>query len=169
MNCGVSNSGALFLTRYLVNKLKLTQLEVVNFKGASEVSTALISGTIDCSVDTLQSQLRYHQDNRLKIIAISSTNKNKSVPAAELFSAVIPNFSFYSWYGIGVLKSTPLRDKAVILQAMREINQNETYRNNIQALGLELGTPAVDPQAFIQKEYQRFDAIRESAGIAKIN
>lgn len=169
MNCGVSNSGALFLTKYVVSKLKLTGVEIVNFKGASEVSMALMNGTIDCSVDTLQSQLRYHQDSKLKIIALSSISKNELLPTADLFSTVIPNFSFYSWYGIGVLKSAPSKDKDVILKAMRNINQNESYRNNIQALGLELGNPATDPHKFIQMEYQRFDAIRQAGGIAKQN
>ncbi len=169
MNCGVSNSGALFLTKYVVSKLKLDKVEIVNFKGASEVSMALMNGTIDCSVDTLQSQFRFHQDNKLKIIAVSSVAKNELLPNTELFSKVLPNFSFYSWYGIGVLKATPLRDKALILQAMRNINQSESYRNNIRALGLELGNPAVDPHTFIQNEYQRFEAIRKSAGIAKQN
>lgn len=169
MNCGVSNSGALFLTKYLVKQLKLTQVEIVNFKGASEVSTALMGGVIDCSVDTLQSQLRYHNDNKLKIIAVSSRTPNHNLPHVSLFSSVIPKFSFYSWYGIGVLKSTPLRDKALILQTARNLNQNESYRKSIHAIGLELGDPSANSQEFIQKEYQRFDAIRESAGIAKLN
>lgn len=167
-NCGVSNSGALFLTKYLISYLKLTNVEIINFKGASEVSTALMNGTIDCSVDTLQSQLTYHRDNRLKIIAISSLSKNDALPNVALFSDVIPKFSFYSWYGVGVNKNTPLRDKALILNAMRNINSNENYRNSIKSLGLELGTPAEDSQAFIQREYQRFDAIRKQAGIEKI-
>jgi len=168
MNCGVSNSGAVFLSNFLINKLKLTQVQLINFKGASEVSTALMNGTIDCSVDTLQSQLRYHKDKRLKIIAVSGRNPSTELPDAKLFSSVIPKFTFYSWYGVGVLKSTPLRDKAVILQAMRNINQNENYRNSIRSLGLELGTPAEDPQQFIQTEYLRFDAIRQAAGIDKL-
>jgi tripartite-type tricarboxylate transporter receptor subunit TctC len=168
VNCGVSNSGALFLTRYLVTELKLTRVEIVNFKGASEVSTALMNGTIECSVDTLQSQLKYHQDNRLKIVAVSSTAKSDAVPSAALFSDVLPGFSFYSWYGVGVNKNTPLRDKALILTAMRNINSNENYRNSIKSLGLELGNPAEDSQVFIQREYKRFDRIRMQAGIEKI-
>ena len=169
LNCGVSNSGALFLTKYLVSELKLTQVEIVNFKGASEVSAALMNGTIDCSVDTLQSQLKYHQDNRLKIVAVSSVSKSDAVPTAALFSELVPGFSFYSWYGVGVNKNTPLRDKALILNAMRSLNANENYRNSIKSLGLELGNPAEDSQAFIQREYKRFDRIRSQAGIEKIN
>ena len=168
LNCGVSNSGAVFLSNILIRELKLTQIQLINFKGASEVSTALMNGTIDCSVDTLQSQLRYHNDQRLKIIAISSQTHNTDVPQAKLFSSVIPKFSFYSWYGIGVLKSTPLKDKALILQAMRNINQNKNYRQSIHSIGLEIGDPAIDPQQFIQTEYQRFDAIRKALNIDKI-
>jgi len=169
MNCGTSNSGANFLTRYLVNKLELKQVQIVPFKGASEVSTALLSGTIECSVDTLQSQLQLHADNKLKIIAVSSVKQNEEIPTVPLFSEAIPGFSFYSWYGVGVLKSTPSEAKQPILTALRKINSNENYRKNVRSLGLELGNPAQDPHAFIRKEYQRFDAIREQSQINKID
>lgn len=165
--CGVSNSGALFLTKYLVTQLKLNKLEIINYKGASEVSTALMGGIIDCSVDTLQSQLQYHASNRLKIVAVSSVGKSSAVPEAALFSDLIPRFSFYSWYGVGVPKDTPLRDKALMLNAMKSINSNENYKNAIKSLGLELGEPAANSQDFIEQEYQRFDTIRAQAGIEK--
>lgn len=169
MNCGTSNSGANFLTRYLVSKLDLKQVQIVPFKGASEVSTALLSGSIECSVDTLQSQLQLHNDNKLKIIAVSSVKTNEQLPTVTLFNEVIPGFSFYSWYGIGVLKNTATEAKQPILTALRKINTNENYRKTVRSLGLELGNPVQDPQAFIRKEYQRFDAIREQFQINKID
>ena len=169
MNCGVSNSGAIFLTTYLVSALNLSNIEIINYKGASEVSTALISGTIECSIDTLQSQMPYHKNNSLKIIAISSQHKHSNLPDAVLFSTVIPKFVFNSWYGVGVLKSTPVRAKARILQAMRTINQNANYQNAIRTIGLDTSDPALDVNEFISTEYNRFNAIRQAAGIAKLN
>jgi tripartite-type tricarboxylate transporter receptor subunit TctC len=168
INCGVSNSGALFLTKYVVSQLRLTQVEIVNFKGASEVSTALMSGTIECSFDTIQSQLQFHNSGRLKILAVSSDTINPAVPSATLFSKVIPGFSFYSWYGVAVRKDTPLRDKALMLNALRALNDNESYRNSVQSLGLELGRPVQDPEQWIQRQYQRWEAVRQQAGIEKL-
>jgi tripartite-type tricarboxylate transporter receptor subunit TctC len=120
-------------------------------------------------VDTLQSQLQLHNDNKLKIIAVSSVKTNEELPTVTLFNDVIPGFSFYSWYGIGVLKNTATEAKQPILTALRKINTNENYRKNVRSLGLELGNPAQDPHAFIRKEYQRFDAIREQFQINKID
>ena len=169
LNCGVSNSGALFLTKFLINKLNLTKVEIISYKGASEVSTALIGGTLDCSVDTLQSQLKYHQDKRLKIVAVSSNSPNTAIENVALFSTVIPKFSFYSWYGVGVLKATPVKEKALILAALKDINRNEKYRQSIDAIGLELGDSTVDSQEFIKTEYAKFEKIRQQANIPKID
>ena len=170
MNCGVSNSGALFLTKFLVTQLELSRVEIVSYKGASEVSAALIGGQIECSVDTLQSQLRYHSDNKLKIIAISSVSKNSEVPNAELFSSVIPKFSFYSWYGIGVPKNSPDKETKPVFDALSKINQNPGYQQAIKSIGLELGNPyAKDPQTFIKEQYQRFETIRQKSNIPKVD
>lgn len=168
INCGVSNSGALFLTKYVVSQLRLTGVEIVSYKGASEVSAALMSGSIECSFDTIQSQLQFHNSGKLKIVAVSSDAQNSAVPTATLFSKVLPGFTFYSWYGVAVRKDTPLRDKALMLNALRALNDNESYRNSVQAMGLELGKPVQDPEQWIQRQYQRWEAVRQQAGIQKL-
>lgn len=169
MNCGTSNAGALFLTKYLVSKLNLTNVQIINYKGAGEVSQALMSGSIECSVDTIQSQIVYHNSKKLKIIAIATQTKQAEVPNANLFSEVIPGFTFNSWYGIGIPKSHNTANKAEILEALRKLTQTEKYKSTIRELGLEPFTPPKDSNQFIETQYRKYEAMRLAASIAKLD
>jgi len=114
LNCGASNSASLLAGRYMMKKLKLTNVQIVPFKGSSELNAQLIGGAIDCAVDTWLAQGNLHRSGKIKVLAVG-----KPVDDIRTFSEIIPGFEFYNWAGIAIPVRNTSAVKSELVKAVR--------------------------------------------------
>jgi tripartite-type tricarboxylate transporter receptor subunit TctC len=123
---GIGNG--LHLAAALFNKATGLSMEHVPFKGASEVTTALLSGSIDVMFVTPPSVLGLIKDGKLRALAFTGSKPFPETPDVPLMSASVPNYPPVKGWG---LFFTPAKTPQAIVDKL-----NETIRH-------ALGVPAV--------------------------
>lgn len=166
VSCGVSAASSGFAANYIKQKLALANLVVVPYKGVSDAMIHLKGSHIDCIIDAGFKNAQ--QDNRIKIIAIADDKPDPDLNKAELIKNYIPGYIQYNWFGIAMLKTdVPAKDN--IIRLLKNIGQDPEFRTLMQDLSFNLVLPRTDYQLFLDTEYQKYDKIRESIGVSKID
>lgn len=154
LNCGVSNSVGAFAARYLIHTYSLDNTVVVPFKGGKDVLVNLLSGHIECAIDAISGYIPSERAGQLKIIIIDDSVGRQ----------------FYSWFGVGIPKDTPIANKEQILGKLQQIHLDPEFKKNIETANLEVSaskSPAVT-RLFITKEIERYEIMRKQLNIGKI-
>ena len=166
LNCAGSSSSSVFVGKQIFDHVGLRNVVFVPFRGSADMGLALASGNIDCGFDTNYPALNFHNSNKYRIIAVGTQNRSSEVPEAMLFKDIVPGLTFYNWYGLGLLKTTPVDKQNNIFNAVKRLNQSADYRDKMQRAGLEVvDTPA--GSTWVQQEYIKYNTIRESLKIPK--
>ena len=165
LNCGVSNSAALFVAKYIIKQIGLTTIEIINFKGGGELSAALLGGVIDCAFDTLQSSYEVHRVNKSKIIAVASKTAHRLVPNAVLFNEYVTGFNFNFWTGIAIPKSNSDPDKYYIMSKLKKLTQTPGYKEKLNYLNLDIAVPEENGIRFVGREIKQFELIRQQLNV----
>jgi tripartite-type tricarboxylate transporter receptor subunit TctC len=169
LNCGVSNSAASFVAKYIIKQLGFTNIEIINFKGGGELSVALLGGIIDCAFDTLQSSYEAHRADKSKIIAVASKTAHRLVPNAVLFNEYVTGFNFNFWTGIAIPKSNSDPDKYYIMSKLKKLTQTPGYKEKLNYLNLDIAVPEENGIRFVGREIKQFELIQQQLNIQKIN
>lgn len=169
LNCGTSNSASLFIGRYMLKQLNLTNVEIVTFKGTGEVTTNLIGGNIDCSIDAMQTYLPLHKDNKLKIIALGDSFNDPALKGVKLFSDFVPDARFNNWYSVGIPKNSQAVNSVAITRALRNLHNDKTFVTTISGANLVSVQPPPSGNTFIDREYKKYEELRKTVGIEKTN
>ena len=169
LNCGSSSSASTFIGQYLISKLNLQNVEIIPYKGSSQVLTDLMGGHLDCAVEPVAIYIPAIKSNLIRVIAIASDHRPSNLPGVSLFKDSIPGFVFSNWYGMGILKNTPESKKAKILDELRRMVNDPEFIRDIAVTNLELIQPRPSAQEFIENEYIKMTAIGQSLNIKKTN
>lgn len=169
INCGVSNSATLFITKYMIKQLGLTNVEIIPFKGGGEVAVSLLNGTVDCAFDGVPFGIEAHKAGRQKIISISNKTKMSILPDASLYSEYVPGFVYHFWQGVAILKNSPPAEKQALVNMMRNLTLTTQYKERVTAMHLDPVTPTINSMKFFESELLIFESIRTQLGISKNN
>jgi tripartite-type tricarboxylate transporter receptor subunit TctC len=167
VNCGISNTASMFTARYLVKQLGLTNLEIIPYKGGSDVVADLQGNNVECAIEPQFVYRQPHLDRRIRILATTDSEVEPGLGAVALIKNHIPGFVFQTWYGVGILKNTPDSVKSPIVDALKLIHRDERFKTAMSSANLRVREYNVPGNRFLDAEYQRWDRIREELGIAK--
>jgi tripartite-type tricarboxylate transporter receptor subunit TctC len=107
-------SGELFKTMTGCNMLH------VPYKGAGPALADLIAGQVDVIFDNLPSSIGHIKGGKLRALAVTSAEREPSLPAVPTVAETVPGYEATAWFGIGMPKGTP-RD--VIEKLNAEVNR----------------------------------------------
>jgi tripartite-type tricarboxylate transporter receptor subunit TctC len=167
LNCAGSSASSVFVGKQFFHQLKINNAQFVPFKGSADMNVQLAAGNIDCAFDTSLAAGPLHQSGRFKIIATASESKLSSVPDAALFSSVVPGLTFYNWYGIGVRVNSPGTDK--LFAVLKNLRLNPVYQAEMAQHGIEIVNSPESGSQWIHQEYQKYEAIRLTLKIDKLD
>ena len=166
-NCGTSSPSGAVLGRYILQQLKIDSVEIIIYRGSTEVSAALVGKQIDCAFDPLSSQLALYKNKNINIIAIASDQVNPEFVNVALFKDLVPDLIFYYWYGIAVPKSVNIKLRKTILTKFSLMYKDPEFVNTISTVGLMPVAGLKNPNQWIDQQYRKFDKMRELTGISK--
>lgn len=142
-------------------------IPVIPYKGSGPALTALVGGEVDLMVDPILSALPFVESGELKALAITSTERS---PIAEdiptVMEAGIPDFDFYSWYGVWGPKDMPAEAVARLEGAIVEAFSKPEVRESLSAKGVDpVGSTSKEFSAYIERELAKYTRIIEEAEI----
>lgn len=167
LNCAGSGASSVFVGKQFFQAIDVKDVQFIPFKGSADMNVQLAAGNLDCAFDTTLAALPLHKGSKFKIIAASTENKLADVPAAGLFSSVVPGLTFYNWYGLGMRVNTPNNEK--IFTALKKLKQNPEYQAEMKRRGLETIDPPEHGAQWIHREYQKFESVRQQLKIDKLD
>jgi tripartite-type tricarboxylate transporter receptor subunit TctC len=144
-----------------------TKLQHVPYKGASQVTTDLLAGTVKLTIDPPNTYITHIKGGKLKGLAVTGKNRLASLPDVPTFAEQgMPEFDARTWYGLFAPAGTPKGVINKISAAVNEILASPEMKQNLA--GLELDTLPSNPeqfQAYLRAETEKFTRVVKAANI----
>ena len=149
LNMASSGSGtSVHLSGELFKAMTGCAMVHVPYKGAGPALTDLIGGQVHVLFDNLPSSVGHIKSGRLRALAVTSEQREPSMPQLPTVGETVPGYEATAWFGIGMPKGTP---REIIDKVNAEVNRalaDPKMRERLAELG---GRPiAGPPEAFGQ-------------------
>lgn len=172
LNCGITNTGGRLAARALLYTIPDNNVELIPYKGSPDLLTALMGEQVSCAMDTMSSYKSAHLAKKIKIIAIDSRQQQSDLGNVSLISDRIKYYNFHSWFGVGILASTPASVKDPLIALLATMKLNSDFQNSMNTLNLDIvnrSTTVDESNSFIRREYEKFELVRQQNNIPKTN
>ncbi|MDP9912512.1 tripartite-type tricarboxylate transporter receptor subunit TctC [Variovorax boronicumulans] len=136
---GLTNlGGALHFSILALGKATGIPLTPVPYKGGGPLVTDLVGGHVPLATDALASQLGLHKAGKVRILAVSGTERNRALPEVPtLKERGIDAFAYANaWYGAFVPIGTPPKTVAALEKALMAAVQQPQVQAQLQRAGL---------------------------------
>ena len=138
----------------------------IPYKGSAPALTDVVAGRVEVMFDAWASTGPFTQDNRIKVLAVTTEQPSASVPGVPPIASAVPGFSAMPWLGLVAPAGTPDQAVQTIYQTVHEIMQEPDTQKRLQSLGLDAiaSTPA-DFATFIAEDLKTWQDVAQKANI----
>jgi tripartite-type tricarboxylate transporter receptor subunit TctC len=155
------------LTGEMMKQRTGIDMQHVPYKGTGPAITDLMAGQIDAIFDGLPASAPYVKAGKLRLLAISATQRLANFPDIPTLNEVVPGVTGSAWFGISAPAKTP-RD---ILERIETEVQKIIALPEVQArfadLGMSLsGRGRAEYSDFIAQDIQRWTPVVKAAGVS---
>jgi len=127
-----------------------SKLVHVPYKGAFAAVTDLAAGQIDVSFTTMASAASLYQAGKLRAVAVSSAQRQKSTPDVPTFQeGGIANMNVESWWGLVAPAATPRPVLDTLEQSVRKVMDTSIVKARMNVIGVN--APPDSTAAALQK------------------
>ncbi len=108
INMASSGSGtSVHLSGELFKTMTGCDMVHVPFKGAAPALVELMSGQVHVIFDNLPSSAPHLKGGRIRALAVTSAEREPSLPGVPTVGETVPGYEATAWFGIGMPKGTP--------------------------------------------------------------
>jgi tripartite-type tricarboxylate transporter receptor subunit TctC len=159
LNYGHTGAGGLpHLTGELFMARSGARLTGVPFRSGGEAVTAVLSGTVEMTFESVTILLPLIRDGKVRALAVTSGKRTPLAPdLPTMMEAGVPDYEVTTFNGIAAPAGTPAGIVGMLNAAMNEGLQSEEIQATIKRLGAVStpGTPA-EFSAFIAAQYGKW-------------
>lgn len=166
VTCATTGVGtSTYLSCELLNQLAHVRITNVPYKGGVPAITDTMGGQTTFVI--ANEALPYIGDNRLKGLAVTSSNRSPLAPELPPVADTVPNFNVSSWYGV----FAPAGTSPDILQSVSEIIANalksDEVKKKLALLGANpVGSSPAQFKEYIEEEFDRWEKSTKAMNIA---
>ena len=166
VNMASSGSGtSVHLSGELFKSMTGCNMLHVPYKGAGPALTDLMAGNVHVLFDNLPSSLGHIKGGRLRALAVTSAQREPSMPDLPTVGETVPGYEATAWFGIGVPKGTP---REVIDKLNAEVNRALADPAMLKRLadlgGKPIGGTPEDFGRVIAAETEKWAKVVQSSG-----
>ena len=160
------NGTTSHLTSELFQMMAKVKLQNVPYRGSGPAMNDLVAGSVDCAFDNLGAPLQLIKAGRLKLIAVASPQRLKSLPDVPAIAETLPGFTSVTWFAIAAPPKTPANvvDKinAGVNEALRDPDVQKRFADlTAEPVG---GTPQATA-AYFHDEVERWKNVIVTAHV----
>jgi tripartite-type tricarboxylate transporter receptor subunit TctC len=137
----------------------------VPYKGAGPALADIMGGQADLIFDNLPSSIGHIRGGKLRALAVTSTERDKSLPDVPTVAETVKGYEATAWFGIGMPKGTP---KDVIARLNAEVNRALSDPKMVSRLAELGGSPMkTTPEGFgqvIKAETDKWAPVVKASG-----
>jgi tripartite-type tricarboxylate transporter receptor subunit TctC len=144
INMASSGSGtSVHLSGELFKSMTGCSMLHVPYTGAGPALADLIAGQVHVIFDNLPSSIGHIKGGRIRALAVTSAEREPSLPDTPTVADTVPGYEATAWFGIGMPKGTP---REIIEKVNAEVNRalaDPKMRDRLAELGGKpiAGTP----------------------------
>jgi tripartite-type tricarboxylate transporter receptor subunit TctC len=144
-----------------------TQFETVQYKGANDVVTALMSGTTQLTLVDTAPILGALKGGRARALAVTTPNRVADFPDVPTMAEVgFPDLEIRYWMGFFAPTGTSMPIVRKLEAEINRIVKLPDIREGMRAKMVDAsGSSSEEMRASIAKEYARWEAVRKAANI----
>ena len=160
------NGTTSHLTSELFQMMAKVKLQNVPYRGSGPAMNDLVAGSVDCAFDNLGAPLQLIKAGRLKLIAVASPQRLKSLPDVPAIAETLPGFTSVTWFAMSAPPKTPANvvDKinAGVNEALRDPDVQKRFADlTAEPVG---GTPQATA-AYFHDEVERWKNVIVTAHV----
>ena len=166
INMASSGSGtSVHLSGELFKSMTGCDMVHVPYKGAGPALVDLIGGQVHVLFDNLPSSIGHLRSGKLRALAVTSEQREPSLPGVPTVAETVPGYEATAWFGIGMPKGTP---REIVDKINAEVNRalaDPKMRERLAELGGKpiAGTPE-DFGKVIAAETAKWEKVVISSG-----
>ena len=168
INYSVSGAGgAMHLIAENFRRLNDLDMQAIVYKGGGPAISAVISGEVPMSFESLPAAMPMIKGVQLKVLAVSAPKRNPALPdVPTMIEQGYAGFDLGSWYGIWAPAKTPPEIVKRLNGELVKIAGLPDIKAKFDSLGTDPETLSLEAlAAFQKKEFERWGAIAKKAGI----
>jgi len=169
LNVGTVGTGSTgHLLNLMVQYHTDTRLNIVPYKGSSQVVTDLLAGRLDMTIDYPSTYFGHIAQNKVRAIGTLGSTKSELLPEAQTFAeAGWPAIEAVGWFGLLAPRATPPDVVARLNREVTDILKMPEVREKLLPMGY-VPQPSTPEQLgrMIASETSRIATIVESANLS---
>jgi tripartite-type tricarboxylate transporter receptor subunit TctC len=160
------NGTTSHLTSELFQQMAQVKLQNVPYRGSAPALNDLVAGNVDCMFDNLGVSMQFVKAGKLKLIAVASPERVKSLPGVPTIAETLPGFAAVTWFALAAPPKTPAAIVDKINAGVNEALRDPDVVKRFAGLSAEPagGTPQTTA-AYFQDEVARWKKVIVSAHI----
>jgi tripartite-type tricarboxylate transporter receptor subunit TctC len=142
------------------------QVTAVPYKGSAPAAAAVLQGDVDMTWAGVSDLMPLISDGRVKVLAVSASNRISLLPNVPSVSEALPGFSLETWNGYFAPPKTPQQVVELVAKSVQEAAAVPEIRNRLQELGINpVGTTSAEMAATIQTDKVFYRKAVDAAGL----
>lgn len=161
------NGSTSHLTGQMFASMTGTDMVHVPFKGEGPALNELLGGRVDLFMGNISAVLKFHQDNRVKLLGLASPRRGSMAPGVPTVAeGGLPDFVASAWFAVAAPPGTPAAVARKLNAAIAEILRMPDVQQKFAAQGAEVvgGSPA-ELTAFMDAERARWKKVIDTANV----
>jgi tripartite-type tricarboxylate transporter receptor subunit TctC len=160
------NGTTSHLTSELFQMMGHVKLQNVPYRGSAPALNDLVAGNVDCMFDNLGVSMQFVKAGKLKLIAIASSQRMKSLPDVPTIAETLPGFEAVAWFAIAAPPKTPVAIVGKINADMNEALRDPTVGQRLGDLSAEpVGGTVQATISYFHDESDRWKNVITSAHV----
>ena len=161
------NGSTSHLTGQMFASMTGTNMLHVPFKGEGPALNELLGGRVDLFMGNISAVLKFHQDNRVKLLGLAAPRRGSMAPgiptAAE---SGLTDFVASAWFAVAAPPGTPAAVARKLNAAIAEILKMADVQQKFAVQGAEVvgGSPA-EMTTFVDAERARWKKVIDTANV----
>lgn len=137
----------------------------VPYKGSAPALQDLIGGRIQFMFDTRPSTMPLVEGGKLRILAVSSQQRQKDLPNVPTVAETVPGFELEGWGGLFAPAATPLPVLEKLAAAQKSAIESPEFAKRLRMAGDIAYLPPVPARAYMMEDHERVSKIVQAANI----
>lgn len=138
----------------------------VNYKGASQAITDLLSGRVHLMFGVPGSVMQYVKAGKLKALAITTAKPSTLAPDLPTVSAVVPGFESGSYLSLFAPSKTPLGAINRLHREMVNVLKSPELKTRLLEIGIEtVGSSPEELAAFVKADMAKMSKVLKKASV----
>lgn len=167
INYSTSGTGsALHLAGELFGTVAGIRMMHIPYKGSAPSLTALLSGEVELSVDTILLAQQFVKAGRLRAIAVLGAKRSPLLPNVPTVAEWFPDYGVTNWFGLVAPAATPPDIRARIHVETVKVLRSPDIRERLLSQGAEpVGNTPAEFGAFLRAETAKWAKVVRNARI----